>query len=504
MYLRKSRADEEVEKELGEGETLAKHRKALLKFAKEKELNIIKIREEIVSGESLIHRPEMLELLKEVEQGMYEAVLVMDMERLGRGNMQEQGLILDTFKQSKTKIITLRKTYDLNNDFDEEYSEFEAFMSRKEFKMINRRLQGGRIRSVEDGNYIATLPPYGYIISEDKCSRTLSPNLNQAYVVKIIFNMYVNQGIGCGSIANELNRMGYKSYTGIDWSLSAVNTIIKNPAYTGKIVWRKKQIKKSTDPNKVKDVKQRPRSEWIIADGKHPAIIEQDIFDKAQEILSNKYHIPYQIVNGARNPLAGLIICKSCGSKMVYRPYGDRVPHIMCTKKCGNKSSKFLYVEHRVLQLLDLWLKDYELKIKIDKRDDRNINVNALEKQIEILEKEIKELNSQKLKLHDLLEQGVYDISTFIERSKVIADRLGTTNQSIELLKAKIEIEKKHTEKTNIIPLIKNVLELYNMTDDISQKNSLLKSVIDKVEYYKEKDKREDDFTLILYPKLFD
>jgi DNA invertase Pin-like site-specific DNA recombinase len=173
MYLRKSRADEELEKTLGEGETLSKHRKALLKFAKERNYNIVEIKEEIVSGESLFFRPKMLELLKEVEEKKYDGVLVMDMQRLGRGDMQDQGIILNTFKQSNTKIITANKVYDLNNDFDEEYSEFEAFMSRKELKMITKRMQGGRVRSIEDGNYIATNPPLGYEIKWVNRSRTL-------------------------------------------------------------------------------------------------------------------------------------------------------------------------------------------------------------------------------------------------------------------------------------------------------------------------------------------
>lgn len=68
IYLRKSRADEEIEKALGQGETLRKHRKSLLKFAKENNLNIVDIKEEIVSGDSLFFRPKMLELLKEVEE----------------------------------------------------------------------------------------------------------------------------------------------------------------------------------------------------------------------------------------------------------------------------------------------------------------------------------------------------------------------------------------------------------------------------------------------------
>ncbi|AFK87738.1 integrase [Thermoanaerobacterium phage THSA-485A] len=500
IYLRKSRADEEIEKELGQGETLAKHRKALLKFAKEKNLNIVKIREEIVSGESLIHRPEMLELLKEVEQGMYDAVLCMDLQRLGRGNMQEQGLILEAFKKSNTKIITLQKTYDLNNDFDEEYSEFEAFMSRKELKMINRRLQGGRVRSIQEGNYLSPLPPYGYLIHEEKFSRTLVPNPEQADVVKMIFDMYVNKQMGSSAIANELNKMGYKTYTGRNWASSSVINILKNPVYIGKITWKKKDIKKSADPNKSKDTRQRPRSEWIVSDGKHEPIVGKELFAKAQEIIKNKYHIPYQIVNGPRNPLAGLIICKICGSKMVYRPYKDKEAHIICPNKCGNKSSKFIYVEKRLLQALEEWMQGYELDLQIE--EDDSSFAEAQEKQKEALERELHELQKQKNNLHDLLERGIYDIDTFVERSTIVAQRIEETQKSIDVLVQKIEEEKNKRDKEKILPEIRHVLDLYWKTDDIAQKNMLLKSVLEKAEYLKEKKQREDNFELWIYPKL--
>ena len=228
LYLRKSRADEEMERQ-GQGETLSKHRKALLKFAKEREFNIIEIKEEIVSGESLFHRPKMLELLKEVESKLYEGVLVMDMQRLGRGDMQDQGLILKTFKDSGTKIITPQKTYDLSDDFDEEYSEFEAFMSRKELKMINRRMQGGRVRSVEDGNYIGTNPPIGYDIDFIGRARTLKANA-QAEIVRMIFDMYVG-GNGAGMVAESLNNLGYKTANGNEFTRSSVCFIIKNLVY---------------------------------------------------------------------------------------------------------------------------------------------------------------------------------------------------------------------------------------------------------------------------------
>lgn len=503
IYLRKSRADEEIEKELGDGETLAKHRKALLKFAKEKGINIIKIHEEIVSGESLVHRPEMLELLKEVEQGMYDAILVMDMERLGRGNMQEQGLILDTLKKTKTKIITLRKTYDLNNDFDEEYSEFEAFMSRKEYRMITRRMQGGRVRSVEDGNYIGTYPPYGYLIREDKHSRTLTPNPEQADIVRMIFDMYTNQVMGCGNIAYELNRMGYKSYTGISWTSNAVINILKNPVYSGKITWKKKQIKKSITSGKKKDTKTRPKSEWIISDGKHDPLVDIQIFNKTQEIIDSKYHIPYQLINGPRNPLAGIIICKICGSKMVYRPYGDKDPHVICPKKCGNKSSKFKYIEEKLLQELKDWFESYRINFKKTGKSSKNNNILLYQKQLQELDKELKILHEQKLSLHDLLEQRVYDIDTFLERSKNIAERTELTKENIETIKSKIECDMNKVNTENTIPAIKKALDTYKFSD-VREKNMLLKSILNKVEYLKNKDQKDDNFTLIIFPKLTD
>jgi hypothetical protein len=113
IYLRKSRKDEEIEKELGQREALLKHRTALLKYAREKGLNITNIYEELVSGESLIFRIEMQKLLADVKDGLFDAVLVMDKDRLGRDDMEEQGYILNVFKKSNTKIMTPMKTYDL-------------------------------------------------------------------------------------------------------------------------------------------------------------------------------------------------------------------------------------------------------------------------------------------------------------------------------------------------------------------------------------------------------
>ena len=272
IYLRKSRADEEIEKALGQGATLRKHRKSLLKFAKENNLNIVDIKEEIVSGDSLFFRPKMLELLKEVEEKKYTGVLVMDIDRLGRGGMKDQGIILDAFKESNTEIITPTKTYNLNNEFDEEMTEFKTFFARRELKSITKRMQGGRVRSVEEGNYIGTNPPLGYEIFYIQKSRTLKIVQEEAEIIKIIFKMY-SENNGATSIAEHLNMLGLKTKTGNKFSPSSVLAILKNPIYIGKITWKKREEKKSKIPSKTKDCRTRDKSEWIISQGKHEAII---------------------------------------------------------------------------------------------------------------------------------------------------------------------------------------------------------------------------------------
>ena len=228
IYLRKSRADEESER-IGEYETLSRHKSTLLKVAKEKNLNIVDIKEEVVSGESIAKRPKMIELLNEVEKGLYDAVLVMDVDRLGRGNMQDQGLILDTFKNSNTKIITPQKIYDLSNEWDEEYSEFEAFMARKELKLINRRMQRGRIKSVEEGNFIAGTTPFGYKVEylNNGRNRMLIIDEEQANIIRTIFDMY-STGSGATKIASYINSLGIKTNTGIPWRDKAIRDILKN------------------------------------------------------------------------------------------------------------------------------------------------------------------------------------------------------------------------------------------------------------------------------------
>ena len=130
IYLRKSREDRELEK-YDNIDTLDRHRKTLLEYANKHNLKIGHIYEEVVSGETISERKEMQNLIRDVEAHMWTGVLVMEVERLSRGDTSDQGIVSKAFKYSSTKIITPLKTYDPNNEYDEEYFEFGLFMSRR-------------------------------------------------------------------------------------------------------------------------------------------------------------------------------------------------------------------------------------------------------------------------------------------------------------------------------------------------------------------------------------
>lgn len=502
IYLRKSRADEESERQ-GEYETLSRHKSTLLKVAKEKNLNIVDIKEELVSGESVANRPKMLELLNEVERGLYDAVLVMDIDRLGRGNMQDQGLILDTFKKSNTKIITPRKIYDLSNEWDEEYSEFEAFMARKELKIITRRMQRGRIKSIEEGNFIATNPPYGYKIEylNNGKDRILVIDKDQATVIKTIFDMY-SKGNGANKIASHINALGFKTNTGGLWRDKAVRDIIKNKIYCGYITWNKVSRKGNSQIKKDVD-------EWIIVKGKHEPIISEELWNKCNEIREKRFISPTPNKK-LTNPLAGLVICGLCGHTLVAKSSTVKqqdgsnayVKYMKCTH-CLNRATKLHIVENIILEELNNWLNEYEIEISNIDTDD-NIIIDDYKKIIDNLNKELSELDKQKNNLHDFLERGIYDVDTFLDRQKNISDRVELIQKNINDTKMLIDNEmKKEQAKSDLIPVLKNVLEQYYNIDDIVLKNNLLKSVLDKVVYTKNHKRRDEyDFSIVLYPKL--
>lgn len=501
MYLRKSRADMEAEK-LGEGETLARHKKILSDLAARKSLYVEKIYHEIVSGETIEARPQIQELIKDCYAGKYRGIIIIDVDRLSRGNQGDMQTIMDCLKFSNNRngllVVTPTKTYDVShNPDDEEYMEFVLFMSRREYKTIQKRLERGRRQAVVEGNYMGSYRPYGYDIVKTKTGRTLAQNESEAPVVKNIFEWSVNENMTPGKIARRLDALGVPTYTGEpEWSIETIKTILQNPTYTGKVRWNDRMRVKTMVDGKL--VSSRPRSNhtehYMLYEGKHKAIVSDEIFAAANSRFhSDKTKANLKLVN----PLAGILVCKNCQKAMVHQNYKNRpetVPRYTHkhSAKCKVKSVIASDVQNAVVHSLKLYIEDFELKVNgMPEKDE-----NSISEQIKALNAELKKIERRMSKLFDAWEDETISDNEFVQRKQVNAEKIESIKKQIEELENSIPEKEEYEEK--IVKLSDAMNALLDPDMEAEAKNIYLKSIIDKIEYSRE---NNDEFILDVFLK---
>lgn len=476
IYLRKSRDEDNETRDV----TLARHEKMLRDYCERNDLIIKKIYKEVVSGESISARFEMQKLLIDVKAGMFDAVCVIELERLSRGNQADQAEILEVFKKSNTKIHTLTKIYDLasDNEIDEEFFEFGLFMSRREYKVICRRLLRGRISALLEGYYTGSVLPFGFSKEKRGKGFVLIPNEPEADVVKIIFNKYVS-GDGLTEIAHQLNACGLMQRNGKAWQPQRIREVLKNQTYIGMLHVKNAKIE----------------NEWT--QGKHEPLIEPEIFAQAQRRLTSKapnVRRSLKIIN----PLASLVKCSECGSAMVMKVNGAKVKYLSCnTLDCKTLSTKFDDVESQLLLELTEALRGFQkyiddnssrIELKASERANLAVRIDA----------EIKKKDAMLERCCELLEEGIYTKEKYLQRVKILEDELNgllETRQQLSDDKDEQEIE---SIKTGI-PILERCILKYDQMD-VKAKNEILRSLIEKIEYNKQA--RKEKFTLKIYMKI--
>lgn len=519
MYLRKSRADLEAGAH-GEGETLARHKTALTALAQRMNIKIDKIYEEIVSGETIAARPQMQRLLSEVGVGEWTGVLVMEIERLARGDTMDQGLVAQTFKYSNTKIITPIKTFDPSNEFDEEYFEFGLFMARREFTITNRRLVRGRQASAMEGKYVGSVAPYGYkkVKLEGQKGFTLEIDDEKAKVVQMIFDWYVNgtdingkhKVLGLHAIAARMNELGIKSQVGKDyWTVYAVRNMIANPVYIGKIRWGYRKVQKIVDPDGTRHKLRTPanKGEYILCDGLHEPIISEELFQKAQETIGLKKFTTTKSSETLLNPFSGILYCAKCGASISRtQSQKSKIVRLGCHRAgCKNVSTHFYLVENRILSILESWVREYSVDAKeIKAQDNLAVQISTA---IAATEKEKKTLEAQLNNVFDYFERGIYSEKIFKQRSVALEQQISEAEKRLFELNNELKLtEERKKAQIEFIPQVRYLLEVYDEID-AEEKNRLLKNIVYRITYEKDANGKyrgssADDFQIGILPRL--
>ncbi len=518
MYLRKSRVDMEAEAR-GEGETLARHKTILHELAARHGHGIGMIYEEIVSGETIADRPEVQRLLADVASGKWTGVYVMEVERLARGDTMDQGRMAQTFLYSHTKIVTPMRTYNPSDDADLEYFEFSLFMSRREYKTINRRIQAGRMQSIREGKYIASRPAYGYrkIRVPNGKGYTLEIIPEEADIVRQIFAWYLHghdgEHMGITRIAKRLSDLRIDpGEQGGAWKFCRIQRMLINEVYIGKIRWGRVREEKRMAGHIV-EKSRGLREDYVLFDGLHEPIIDDEVFFAVREKLSG-IHVPMRQGMALTNVLAGLVYCEACGHLLRGLPASGRFPAKMycATHGCNCVRTYRAPLEEAILSSLREWLALYEVG-NVDseqKISDASMHNDAMIRDaLDVIGKEALTLNGQKNRLHDLLEQGIYTPEVFAERMVDLKVRIAKSEEDQKRLQAELqELRGQRHDIALLLPAVHHVLDVYDAAESAQEKNELLKSVISRVDYFKEiKGNQHVDpnqFTIRVYPRVGD
>ena len=490
IYLRKSRADLEAEAR-GEGDTLSRHRRALTDLATARSLPVGAIYEEIVSGDTIAARPQMQRLLREVEGGMWRGVLVMEIERLARGDSIDQGLVARAFKYSETLIITPFKTFDPNNEYDEEYFEFGLFMSRREYKTIRRRLSAGVQAARREGKYTAGQPPFGYqkIKLKGEKGGSLVPDPDTAPIVQDVFRWYLG-GMTISEINRRLNQLiPPPPGCAPRWYHRRVSELLRNPHYAGYTTGTRKPTHKQVVDGQLKVVRSKVK-DVPLYDGRHEALVSREDWHTVQQMLARNFTPPVPRGKGQKNAFTGLIVCGLCGRKMQRSSFSPgqavrREPIIFCISRsaCPTISHRYDEIERMVLDTLRGWLASYSSGVMSAPQHEIT---GQLQSSLKQLEKRLADLDARTNRAFELVETGVYSPALYAERKSALDTERASVLHQIQNINDEIHrLANEETIRLAFVPKLRHVLESYESAENAQEQNRLLKTVIDKIVYTK-------------------
>ena len=500
-YVRKSQMDRDFE-ELSVEETLKRHKKKLAEFTRRNKINVEVILEEVVTGESLSGRPQMMKALELISTGEYDGIVCMDIDRLSRGSSLDSGYITQVLQVNDCKIITPDKTYDLNTESDEQFADMKFMFSRYELKTITKRLTNGRNTSASEGKWVGSVAPYGYEIYKLKGEKgnSLKINPDEARVVQMIYDLYTTENMGYNAIAHSLNLLHLKTTTGQHWTQPCIINVLKNEVYMGKIRWKHRTTeKKIVDGQLFK--KRVFNNDYELHEGLHEAIVSEEQWERAKEIRMSRFNPSVKIGKEITNPFAELLRCEKCGSTLARKNPARRSTRYRYACKqegrgCDCKSHHTDEVEEAIVTEMKKWLNGYLLTLKVED----TLPDDSLEVAFDLLQKELDNLLAQQDNICELLEKQVYTVELFTKRNNALQKDIDRIKMDMEDLKEQIFYQQKdQVVKSNIIPATQYLLDNYDQLTP-REKNDLWKEVLEKITY--RKDVKGDEFHITIYPKL--
>ena len=481
LYLRKSRGDVDAD--------LNKHRNILIKLCQENNWKYVEYKE-IVSGDSIIMRPVFTQLLTDVENGIFDAVCVVDIDRLGRGDLGDQDKIKKAFAKSNTYVVTPQQIYNLNNDDDEFVVDMKGFIARREYKQIVKRFIQGKKVGSRLGMWTNGKPPFPYEYQryKDKFNeKGLVVNDEKLPIYRFMIDSVINNQMTPNQIAIELNKQNIPSPRNTIWYGLTIYRILIDETHLGKIISNKHKgdghAKKK--PNAIKAVNI-PKEQWIVVENCHEAVKTQKEHEQILLFLHRVTNMPKRKPKQIL-PLSDLIKCGICGHTMGICIRNDR-NHVEYLKPCwyknsvGKKCPNQGIITKKIYPLLMDQIISYTNNLK---EEINNVDKNKYQEQIDLkINKQqllLDKKNKALLRIQDAFENGVYSLNQFKERKEKAEKEIEEINKNLQIL----IIQQKQFNKKILLNKI-NTLESFindikNPNLNQQQQNKEYKSIIENI-----------------------
>lgn len=479
-----------------EGYSIGEQKK-LLTYECEKNGNIVyKIySDEGISGKNITARPALKELLNDANEGKFDSVMVWKINRIGR-NLKDVLDMVDLFDRNNITFKSATEPFDTTTPGGRMHFQMVALIGEFERGTIAQNVKMGMMARAREGRWNGNVViGYDLKLKENTTNKKrkdteLVINEKEAEIVRTIFTMY-SQGNGYKAIANYINKFGYKTKKGNPFSLTAIKDILNNPLYIGKIRYNLR-------PNWSEKRRKGTNSNPLIVDGKHEAIIEQELWDKVQSMLQTSKGKPSRIYDG-EFPLTGILKCPQCGAGMVImrtsRTRKDGTKRRLEYYCCGNWKNKGTaichsnairvdkandYVFGKLSELLsnDKLVRDIVKNINTDRKNKVDPSKDELQK----LTKELDKISAKKDKLFEAFEEDIITKEEFKERVAELQSRERLLQEDANNLKMNVLDDNVQQVSYEVVKeTLSKVGEMLGNCKSMEQKKKLLHMLISKI-----------------------
>ncbi|HAT4302636.1 TPA: recombinase family protein [Clostridium perfringens] len=448
-----------------------------------------------ISGKNIKDRPALKKLLSDAKAGKFDMVISWKINRVSR-KLEDVLKIVNLLEKNNITFKSYSEPFETDTPAGRMQFQMMALIGEFERGTIAQNVKMGMIAKAKSGNWCGgrvlgyDLVPNNSPEEEKKGKNKLEINEKEAEIVRFIFNEY-SKGKGYKAITNKMNKLGYKTKKGNNFSVGSIRDILTNPVYIGEIRYN---VRQNWSEKRRRNINPNP----IRVKGKHEAIIDRELWDKVQLILESKKGKPSRIYDG-EYPLTGILRCPKCGAGMVI----SRTTNTLAdgTKKriayycCGNWKNKGTSVcnsntirvdkanEHVFKKIEELVSNEAMIKAVVKNiNKERKDKVKPAKRLLGDIDKELEKLDKRKRKIFEAYEDDILTKDEFQTRKNELNEKIRILEEEKKPLLNTISEEVSEEIPYEFIKdILMNFSKVLNSSVSREQQKKLLHMIISEI-----------------------